>query len=168
MAYKQGFRWKPADFAIAPTPQNTTPASVWANPPPVYPIIPADSIVPTGNGLGPEHEAGTTPAPFALGPVPPLQSSLPNPRRRFSQRRITYGEEYHLKKAGTSSTPSTQATRSRSKSRSRPSQAVVPSAPPVPATPTLVLAPVTVRGVPGTTIIGVDTVSLLNNTHSLK
>ena len=165
MAYKQGFRWKPADFAIAPTPPNTTPVSVWANPPPVYPIIPADSIIPTGNGLGPDHEAGKSPAPFALGPVPPLQTTLPNPKRRFSQRRITYGEEYHLSKAGTSKASPTQTARPRSKSRSRPSRAVVPSIPPVPATPTLVLAPVNVKGVPGTTIIGVDTVSLSNNTH---
>ena len=166
MAYKQGFRWKPAEFAVPPTPQDTTPVSVWANPPPVYPIIPADSIIPTGNGLGPEHKAGSSPSPFALGPVPPLQPTLPNPRRRFSQPRKTYGKEYHLTKAGSSQEPPTQTTRARSKSRPRPTSTVATTSASVPAPPSIVLAPVTVQGVPGSTIVGIDTVSLLITTHN--
>ena len=141
MAYKQGFRWKPAGYAIAPPPTDAAPVSVWANPKPVFPIIPVDSIIPTGNGLGSTWLTGTTASPFALGPVPPLQSHIPNPKHRYSKG----ARPSRSKSRPARSTPSTTSTTT-----------VAPAGPSVPA---LVLAPVTVRGVPGSTIVGIDTVS---------
>lgn len=146
-AYKQGFRWKPAGYAIAPTPSDTAPVSVWANSAPVYPIIPVDSIIPTGAGLGSTWAPGSNPSPFALGPVPPIQSHIPNPRLRFSQ------------KPETSTRSTTRSSRSRSRPEPSRTEPESTSAPTALAVPAIVVAPVTVRGVPGSTIVGIDTVS---------
>ena len=150
------------------------PVSVWANPKPIFPIIPADSIIPTGAGLGSTWEAGTTPSPFALGPVPALQSHIPNPRYRFrkvetqtepSTSKPTTSKPSTSKPSSSKTTTTTTAATTRTRSRSRPeSSRPGPSrSAPAPArtapVTTLTLTPVTVQGVPGSTVVGIDTVS---------
>ena len=143
---------------------------MWANPTPVFPIIPVDSIVPTGAGLGSEWHVETTPSPFALGPVPALQTHIPNPKYRFPKAgaktapttsKPTTTKPSTSKPSTSRSTSGPSSTRTRSQSRSgssRPGPSR-PVPPPAPAVPTLVLAPVVVQGVPGSTAVGVDTVS---------
>ena len=103
--------------------------------------------MPTGVGLGSTWAPGSNPSPFALGPVPPIQSHIPNPRLRFPRKTEV----------------STRSTTRPSRSRSRPGpsrpEPESTSAPTALAVPTITVAPVTVRGVPGSTIVGVDTVS---------
>ena len=163
LAFKQGFRWQPATFPVSPTPLDTPPVSVWANPKPVFPITTANEAPtggnyealgwtlpgPLGHSYTPVDE--TTPLPWTTAPVPSLELSKTKRPSTRSRAKAT---------SSVSSKPKPTA----------PPQAVAPpravarrAAPPRAPFPRITVAPVVPTGVPGSSHRGTDMVSLLNN-----
>ena len=154
MAFKQGFRWKPADVAMLPVPIDSPPVSAWSKSPPIYPSSDTCNTIPVGHenlGLtlpGPHRQdypdMDTIPAiPWSTGPVPTNIPEAPSSQTRPSTRSKSRGRP-------SKSTSSTE--------RSNTTSTVTP-ADASPSVPPLTMAPVTPQGVPGSSRIGLDMVS---------
>ena len=173
LAYKQGFRWRPAGFAVPTT--TTTLTTPWSTRP-VYPVVPSDPYTPSGVGLDDTWSVPDAPqsTPWGVAPVPALPTTAPRPYWRYDRTLdLRKSVDYHLRNRLTvkDSTKSihSQPSSSRPRSRPRPTPTAPPAAPaapapaPVPAVPALVVTPVTPIGVPGSSHDGIDTVSVVIN-----
>lgn len=189
LAFNQGFRWKPCDTAVPPTPLDAPPVSRWAQPGPTF-TGPTAAAIPTGAGLDgvwtppaadtPALPWGTAPAPAIQGNVPtrriiePYFDEIPTSRVPFPPRRSRKPKTTVATTTATTTDTTRGSTRgirgrggristratTRSGSTSRPSLPA-PTEPTVPPTPALVVVPVTTKGVPGSSREELDLVSVV-------
>ena len=183
MAYKLGFRWRPVDFPVESTPLDTPPPCHF-NPfrsGPVFDASPALNVIPTWAAGPPPSttspevsvEASTVPTPWGTSPVPPLPSLPVPPKYGSGQKDRPLSTRTRSRTAtvavstvpgkSTVDQPGPSRTTSQQRLQQRPSQQQLPQQPlqrPRARPRAIELAPITLRGVPGTSHNGIDLVSM--------
>ena len=161
LAYKNGFRWRPVGYPVAPTPTSSLLSTPWSTFP-IFASTPSDPHTPSGSGLdSPTWTTPETPAalPWSTAPVPSLPTTTPPVYWHYDKTLdLRKSQDHMIRKVSEPLRPSrpTRSRPPRQPSRPAPQAPPQPAAPPVPA---LVVAPVRVTGVPGSSHDGVNLVS---------
>ena len=145
-----------------PVPPTTTPLVTPWTASPIFKSVPSDPHTPTGSGL--DSDVWTTPTapaalPWGTAAVPALPTTVPRTYWRFDPKLDL--RKVSKTRSGQTSGPS----RSSSTTAPTPPSSLTAPAPPAPVATRLVIAPVRLKGVPGGSRDGVNTVSVDINKH---